>query len=62
MNKEKYEGTSPRVIVRLDEIPYQYLRYEIGFSDRKVDQFINELILNYISAEAKNDNLSPKSQ
>lgn len=60
MNKEIFEGKSPRVIVRLEEIPYQYLRYEIGFSDRKVDQFINELILNKISAEAKNGKNSPK--
>jgi hypothetical protein len=60
MKQEIFKGNSPRVIVRLEEIPYQYLRYEIGFSDRKVDEFINELILNYISAEAKNDKNSYK--
>lgn len=60
MNKEKYEGNAPRVHIRLEEIPYQYLRYEIGFSDRKVDELVNKLILEHISAEAKNVKKLPK--
>ena len=43
-----YFGESPRVITRIDNECYQYLRYTIGFEN--VDELINELVKKHIES------------
>ncbi len=52
MNKQRtYFGDSPRVITRIDNECYEYLRYTIGFDN--VDELINELVKKHIESRGK---------
>ena len=49
-----YHGNSPRIITRLDNACYEFLRYDIGFNN--IDEFINSLVKTHMESRGNIEN------
>ncbi|MCK4798787.1 MAG: hypothetical protein KAT05_15530 [Spirochaetes bacterium] len=54
MKKTKtYFGESPRIITRIDNDCYEFLRYTVGFDN--IDEFMNSIVKSHIESRGLND-------